>query len=177
MNYLVYQATSTNPAREAAPAPLRVDLWRPSVGQMKPAGFHGMVFDVWWLFHLTHAFANRDYAQLVIYDGDKLVHRSGIFPRYPRFPFMGSDDLQIGDTWTDPEYRGRGLATLAIHETLARLGKPGRAFWYIVEPANVASVRVIERAGFSRVAESVRTSRLGVRLLGAYVLTSALPSA
>jgi RimJ/RimL family protein N-acetyltransferase len=113
----------------------------------------------------------------VIYDGERLAHRSGIFPRYPRFPFMGPDDLQIGDTWTHPDYRGRGLATLAIHETVRRLGRPGRAFWYIVEPANVASVRTIERAGFARVAESVRTSRLGVRLLGAYVLTSALPSA
>jgi RimJ/RimL family protein N-acetyltransferase len=177
MSYLVYRSTGLRAPSPSVPSSLRVDLWRPSLGNMKPAGFQGLVFDVWWLFHNTHLFANRDYCQLVIYDGDRLVHRSGIFPRYPRFPFMGGSDLQIGDTWTDPDYRGRGLATLAIHETLRRLARPGRAFWYIVEPANVASVRTIERAGFARVAESVRTSRLGVRLLGAYVLTSALPSA
>ncbi len=81
-----------------------------------PAGVRGVSFYVWRAFHAAHVFANRDYALLVIYDGDRLVHRSCVFPRYPRFPFMRDDDLQIGDIWTDPDYRGQGLATRAIAE-------------------------------------------------------------
>ena len=88
-----------------------------------PPGMHGVPFGVWWIFHNLHLFANRGYAILVIYDGDRLIHRSCVFPRYPRFPFMRDSDLQIGDTWTDPSYRGRGIATLAIREVLIRMAR------------------------------------------------------
>ena len=171
MSYLVYRATTEPPALTTPDPAWTISLWRPSVGDIMPPGVHGIPFRVWWLFHNLHLFANQDYAILVIYDRDRLIHRSCVFPRYPRFPFMRDDDLQIGDTWTDPAYRGRGIATLAIREVLIRMARPGRAFWYVVESENVASVRVIERAGFTQLGKSVRTSRLGLRLLGAFVLT------
>ena len=48
-----------------------------------------------------------------------MIHRSGVYPRIP-IPSWGTDDLQIGDTWTDPEYRGRGLATRRWHRSSRR---------------------------------------------------------
>ena len=69
---------------------------------------------MWWLLHLLHVFANRDYALLLIDVDDRLVHRTGVYPRYLRFPFMATGDLQIGNTWTDEACRGRGLAGSAM---------------------------------------------------------------
>lgn len=149
---------------------LRVVLWRPSATEPTPPGVEGTVFKVWWAFDQLRVFANRGYSLLLIYDGDRLVHRSGVFPRYFRFPFMGDRDLQIGDTWTDPQYRGRGLAHAAIVHIVRAVAEPDRAFWYLAEAGNEASVRVIERAGFALVGAGERTTRLGLRALGQFRL-------
>jgi RimJ/RimL family protein N-acetyltransferase len=50
------------------------------------------------------------------------------------------------------------------------LGCPERRFWYVVEDANVASIRVIEKAGFILTGIGKRVPRLGIGLLGYYVI-------
>lgn len=157
-------------ARFRQPAP-KGEFWKPSLEEVAPAGVKGAVFVVWWLMHQLRLFANRDYAQYVVREDDRVIHRSGIYPRYLRFPFMGTDDLQIGDTWTDPDYRGRGLATEAVASIVGARARPGRRFWYVVSDDNTASVRAIEKAGFSLSGVGERRPRLGLRALGAYVLT------
>jgi RimJ/RimL family protein N-acetyltransferase len=84
---------------------------------------------------------------------------------------MARGDLQVGDSWTDPGYRGRGLALHAVRQVLARTACPGRVFWYVVNEENAASIRVAEKAGFVHHATGVRTARLGVRLLGDFRIT------
>jgi RimJ/RimL family protein N-acetyltransferase len=128
------------------------------------------VFIVWWLLHQLHLFKNRDYHQVVIRRDGRVVHRSGVYPGFPRFPFMIGADLQIGDTWTSPDERGRGLALMAIAETIRRLGRFDRRFWYLCETENTASIRVIEKAGFTPVGIGRKRPRLGLLALGAYVL-------
>jgi RimJ/RimL family protein N-acetyltransferase len=83
---------------------------------------------------------------------------------------MSRDDLQIGDTWTSPDARGAGLAGLAIQEAMSVLGKAGRRFWYIVDEGNSASVRAIEKQGFSVNGHGARVPRLGIGALGYYAL-------
>lgn len=147
-------------------------LWRPSLRDIAPRGVIGKSFKVWWLFHHLRLFANRDYALFVIYHEGMLVHRSGVYPGYLRFPFMAPDDLQIGNTWTSPHERGRGLASAAIAEIIRLLARPGRNFWYLVESENVASIRVVERAGFRLAGVGERRPRLGLRFLGAFYLNN-----
>lgn len=125
---------------------------------------------VWSAFHVLRIFSNRDYAIILVHCGDTVVHRSYLFPGYFRFPFMGRDDLQVGATWTDEAWRGRGLASAALRYAVQSHGRPGRTFWYLTSSENAASVRVVERCGFACRSGGRRTSRLGLRLLGAYVL-------
>ena len=172
---LVYAATGATQLPPLPPLPddYRVVLWRPSVLSPRPADDRRRVLLAWWVFHQLHVFANREYAQLLIYSGAELVHRSAIFPRWARFPFMGPSDLQIGDTWTRPDQRGRGLAVQAIRWTLEHLARPGRTIWYIVEENNPPSIRAAERGGLRRAGRCLRTARFGLRALGAFVLTAA----
>jgi RimJ/RimL family protein N-acetyltransferase len=152
----------------------RVTFWRPSWTEVRPDGLTGRAALVWWAFDRFGVFSNENYAIAVVRDGDRLVHRSYVFPGYFRFPFMAPNDLQIGDTWTDPAARGRGLATAAIRAVVTRYAAAGRMLWYVVDRGNVPSVRAIQRAGFSLVGRGRRVSRFGFRVFGRYQLSSSV---
>jgi len=100
------------------------------------------------------------------------VHYSGFTPRYWRFPFLQDSDLQIGDTWTEPSHRGKGLALFALLEIIRIKRKPGRKFWYVVGGLNTPSIRVVEKAAFSLVGKGTFIVPLGIKLLGSYVMSS-----
>lgn len=172
MKYLFYVAKSCSGEGK----PLLLDsqyywrFWKSSVRRIVPEGVPFTPFAVWWVFHYTRVFSNPDYGMLVVYQGETLVHKSCIFPRYFRFPFMSEDDLQIGDIWTHPRHRGKGIATFAIQKVVELKNKPGRKFWYVVDETNNPSIRVIEKVGFLKIGEGVRTNRIGMGLFGSYVI-------
>lgn len=148
---------------------LRVALWRPTLLKPCPPRMLTAPLVVWWVFHEFRVFRNRRYAVLMMYDGERPVHRSVVTPGWFRFPFMSVDDLQIGDTWTHPDYRGRGIAGEAIRQVAERETATCGRLWYLTEEANSPSIRAAEKAGFSRYRVGRRTKRLGLRLLGAFV--------
>jgi RimJ/RimL family protein N-acetyltransferase len=81
---------------------------------------------------------------------------------------MDKSDLQIGDVWTSSEHRGRGLATYALRKVVEENILPGRKFWYVAEEGNLGSIKVAEKAGFTKCGVGFRTKRLGLSLLGSY---------
>jgi RimJ/RimL family protein N-acetyltransferase len=120
--------------------------------------------------HRLHLFAGSGSGALLIYDGQRLVHYSGFTPEYWRFPFVSDGDFQIGDTWTDPAHRGRGLASFALQTIVATLAKPRRRLWYVVEDSNKPSIRVVEKAQFTLAAEGTWVRPWAFKLAGAYVI-------
>lgn len=147
------------------------EIWRPSLRRLVPRGMSFLPYGAWWFMHYLRLQDNQDYGIFVVYEGERLLHYSGIFPGYFRFPFMARDDLQIGDTWTHPDHRGRGIAAFAIQKIIELERKPGRRFWYVCSADNVSSIRAVEKAGFGCLGKGVRTRRFGLRVLGAFVLT------
>ena len=145
-----------------------VTVWQPAGTAWTPPGTSGLKWIVWRLFQLTGVFASRDYAVVQIWRGRTLAHRSSVFPRYFRFPFMQPSDLQVGDTWTRESERGRGLAVAGLSTALA--WARGRPVWYLTTAANEASIRVARRAGFVPAGTGVRRPAFGLGLLGAYHL-------
>jgi RimJ/RimL family protein N-acetyltransferase len=105
---------------------------------------------------------------LVMAPDGSIAHHSMVLPKYNRFPFMGAEDLQIGDVWTEPRHRCRGLATFAVQEILRAAPKPDQAYWYVAAEDNFASIRTAEKDGFLRVCWGRRTRPFGISLLGAY---------
>lgn len=159
-------------ALKARTGDVLVRLWRPGDAN-GPQGFSmGRAAQAYALFHRFGLFANRDYAALCIEDeSGALLHVSSIFPKFFRFPFMSSTDLQIGATYTAPEARGQKLAQLALIETVKRLSAPDRRFWYLTEVANATSVAVAQAAGFEYAGAGKKLPRFGLTILGAYQLT------
>ncbi|NOZ25647.1 MAG: GNAT family N-acetyltransferase [Nitrospirae bacterium] len=173
MEYLFYRKESKDITRAGTTLEkgYTFRFWHPSVSSIVPSGMPLMPFAVWWMMHYLRVFRNRDYGLFLVYYGQELVHRSGIFPGYFRFPFMSPDDLQIGDTWTHPGHVRRGIASFAIQQILSSKERPGRSFWYVVRRGNLSSIRVIEKAGFVKAGEGMRIKRFGLRLLGSFRIT------
>ena len=146
-------------------------IWRPSITNLCPPGTPFFPFFAWWLFHYLHIFSNKDYCVLLILHDNNVVHRSLITPKYFRFPFMGNNDLQLGDIWTDPAFRGQGLATAAISYIFNHFEFEGIKLWYVVQQNNLPSIKLAEKNGFSLDGKGERHSLYGIPLLGYYNLS------
>ncbi len=159
------------------PVAYSVSMWWPSRRHPWPPGLSSIGsrarFAFRYLLDSLHGFSNREVGAVCIYYADQLVHYSGFTPRYWRFPFLSDDDLQIGDTWTAPAHRGRGLARYALQEILDLKRKEGRAMWYVVGDNNPASIRVVERAAFELVGVGHWHRPWGIKMLGSYLLDDA----
>jgi RimJ/RimL family protein N-acetyltransferase len=113
-------------------------------------------------------FKDEDVGAVCAVHEGRLAHYSAFTPRYWRFPFLRDGDLQIGDTWTDPADRGKGLASAAIGRIVTLERRSGRRFWYVVDRINEASIRVVEKAGFNLIGRGAFVRPLGIKLFGAY---------
>lgn len=163
--YLVFQSDDCG-ARVIEPdGDPRFVLWQPRPWRLRPPTTYWKT-SLWSLAHYLRVFRNRDYAVLLILQDDKVVHRSSVIPACFRWPFMNDLDLHVSDTWTEPGFRGQGLATTALRRLLALFRRPGRRFWYVTRIGNPSSVVVCQNVGFSFVGMANRRYRWGSRLLG-----------
>ena len=167
-----YRSESERPVSAAPqlPADIEIRLWRPGTDGLP---FHREALArnlAWFAFTRLGLFANREFAELSLWRDRRLLHRLVVTPRWLRFPFMDADDLQIGDLWTAPQERGKGLARAAIAAAHARLGAPGRRFWYLADETNAASVGLIESCDYSFIGTGRRTAPLGLRPVGSFRL-------
>ncbi len=163
-----YRRSAGRAGGPVAPLGYSYTVWKPGLLRVRPHGLPLQPFFIWWIFHQLRVFANRDYAVVLIQHQNQLVHRSVVTPKYFRFPFMGNRDLQVGDTWTHEAHRGKGLATLGLQAALEAGGN--REYWYLVEEGNLPSIRVAMKLGFRLAGVGIRTRRLGLALLGSFVL-------
>ena len=175
--YLFYRTGYPASAPTAnLPAGYLWSLWRPGLNDIMPPGTSESRkrFASRWMMHQLRLFSNRDYQVLVIRHapGTDMVHYSGATGHYWRWPFMHGQDMQIGDTWTHPAHRGRGLARFALAQLLGKLAQPGRHIWYVVEEDNAPSIAVAEAGGMTLVGRGLRTTPRVFRFLHAYEIKS-----
>jgi RimJ/RimL family protein N-acetyltransferase len=162
----------------AAPATLPHGLefrcWLPLVHGYPPRGSRSIANIFWWALAKIGGFTAPTFAEIRMEQGDRVLHRLIVTPRWYRFAFMAEHDLQIGAVWTSPEARRRRLARAAIAEAHRRFGTDGTRFWYITEAGNAASEALARSSGYELVATGRRTRRFGSRLLGQYVIDAYL---
>ena len=147
-------------------------IWKPSFAEIVPKGMPLLPFGAWWIFHYAKIFFNSEFGLFLIRYNGAIVHRSVVTPGYFRFPFMGKEDLQIGDTWTSSDHRGKGFAVIAIRKIVAEYSRQGRRIWYLADKNNLPSSKAAERAGLVRYGEGRRTKKFGLRLFGHYEMVT-----
>jgi RimJ/RimL family protein N-acetyltransferase len=164
----------SNPTGELLEEGYAWEIWKPSFAKIVPKGMPLLPFGAWWILHYAKFFFNREYALFLIRHTGTIVHRSVVTPGYFRFPFMGKEDLQIGDTWTSADHRGKGLAVFAIRKIVAEYARQGERIWYVTDKNNLPSIKAAERAGLVRYGEGRRTKRFGIGLFGQYEIVTRL---
>lgn len=87
-----------------------------------------------------------------------LVHTSYVLPSCPKFPFMNKNDYIIGPCYTYPAYRGQGMYPHVIRSICSSMKDEASVFYMCVDETNAASIRGIEKAGFTKCG-TVRKSR------------------
>jgi Acetyltransferase (GNAT) family len=104
------------------------------------------------------------------YAGDRLATIGWSSPDYLeldrdlRYPCRGAVGLYDFETFR--EFRSRGYYTNALIQLAGVMRDTGCKTLYIaVDPANVPSIRGIERAGFRRTLRITRRSRFGARMI------------
>jgi RimJ/RimL family protein N-acetyltransferase len=170
--YNVYCEDSTRIAVAEPPLGSAFECWRPSLARIFPPPTRDPALVAFWALHQARGFPISAYSAIIARIGGHVVHRSMVYPRYFAFPFMGPNDLQIGNTSTSPEFRGQGLAVAAIAAASTFFGSVGRRIWYVASVENTTSCRVAERAGLRLVGSAVHHSRFGLRQLGGYSLVA-----
>ena len=156
---------------EALPSGLTLAFWRPGWFRLRPGGVPAMPFLAWGWCHALGLFASRDYALVLIFAGETLVHRTCLLPAHFRFPFMRPGDLQASGIWTHPDHRGHGLGLAALRAVFHQYRGSGRTLWYMVREDNLASIRLAGKAGFHPWGRGGKVARLGIGALGAYRIT------
>ena len=160
----------------ALPSGYDWSLWRPTLGELMPAGVardHGS-FCLRWVLHQLHLFPNRDYRVMVIRRGAALAHYSAIAARRLRRSFTDRDeDLQVGYAWTHPDDRGQRLASFALAKAIRILRRPGRRLWYLCRRDDLAARKVAEGVGMSLIGHGIWLRPPGgLGLLGRFVFTA-----
>ena len=156
----------------AIPDDVQIRLWRPCTDGLPRMGPWLLTNMAWWAFTKAGLFSSPDFTEVTLWRGGRLVHRLIVTPRWRRFPFMGRDDLQVGDLWTHPNARGQGMARAALGLVHGLFAGQDRRFWYIVQAENEPSLRLIEGCGYTLVGQGRRTAPLGIRFAGSFLLES-----
>ena len=125
----------------------------------------------WWLMSGIGVLDRRHFAELTMWIDGRMLQRLILTPRSWRFPFMSAHDLQIGDVWTTPEWRGRGLARAGMAKAEDLASGSAQRLWYVTDAANAPSVRLAETCGFTLVGTGTRTAPFGIHAAGRFHLT------
>ncbi len=146
--------------------------WRVTFRDLWPQGRNWQLrICMSWFLYLGFG-ERKAYRALLVQDASGgLAHRSMVFPRYSKEPFMEEGDLQICRTFTAPKYRGLGLAKYGVQEIL-RSGLANSAYyWYVVSPMNTASIQVARANGFEERGFGHKQPLIGISKLGKIVLS------
>jgi GNAT superfamily N-acetyltransferase len=84
--------------------------------------------------------------------GRELVQMGWATRGFCRYYRLEEEAIVLESLWTAPAHRGKGLAPAALRETISKLSKSGsRRFYIDTTPKNLASQRMIAKAGFTRI--------------------------
>ena len=141
---------SAPPGDNPIPPGVRLIWWQPSWTRVFPPHHRSFRNFVFWVMSRLKIFKNDFYSALIIEDErGELIHRTLCIPAWLQFPFMKSNDLQLGDVYSPPAVRRRGLGVFALRYCLQHLARPGRDIYYVAQPTNSASHRLALKAGFA----------------------------
>ena len=144
-------------------------VWQPGRHGMPPRGSRTFDNYVWWLLTRLGLFATREFTELTVWRRATKVHRLVVSPRWHRSPFMGPDDLEVGNMWTLPEARGQKLGHTIIGEAHRLFSDRERRWWWLTEADNAPSIAIAARCNYRPIGTGFKTRPFGIGIWGQYI--------
>jgi len=147
---------------------IELTFWAPSLSQIKPILFPYRPYIFWYIFNYFGIFTSRDYRVVYLKNSFEILHRTIIFPKFFRFPFMNKNDLQVGDILTKESLRGKGVASQVLSEILSSYKT--KSFWFLCDENNISSVLIAHKNNFKLVGYGHKVTPLGLNIFSYYKL-------
>lgn len=156
LNFYEFTCETMPPKLEMS-NPYQVLAFKPSIMKLKlhPGGL--LIYLFWYLF------TKGRYRIYYVKDGNnEIIHYSHVLPNFFKFPFMRSNDLEIGPCWTNESYRGQNIYPYIITLILKNLCRKNRTFYMFTEEENIPSQKGILKAGFHFYKTGFKKGILGI---------------
>lgn len=111
----------------------------------KPPYFSRIVHHI----RMTREMIFAKYQVIYMRKNDKIVGHLVVSRGGTRIAESTKDDIVIGPIWITPSQRGKGLGSKGINDVLHNLGFSYKYAYEYIEDTNVASIRTVEKNGFS----------------------------
>lgn len=134
----------------------KVELFLPSLLNLKKHKGKISIYLFWYIFTIGR------YKIVYLYKDTKIVHYSHIIPKFFKFPFMKFNDLEIGPSWTDKNFRGQRFFPFVIDYIVEYFREKDRDFYILVHTDNKASLNSIKKTNFELYSKVYKTSILGI---------------
>lgn len=139
------------------------EIWKPTFYKIFPKNIpNKKSFFLWWLLYLPKLLNHHCYNIFLVYYKKKVIHYSLVGTKCFKFPFMETNDIQIGPCWTQELHRRKGIALFVILKILELYKMKNRKFWFIVREENVGSRQLIEKTGFCKYGKGIAKPKYGV---------------
>jgi len=118
-----------------------------------------IIYDLYWYLN-----TNGNCWVYSVFDGNHEVHHSYTTNRLYKFPFMKVNDLQIGNCYTNPFYRGKGIYPYIIKYIVEEHLKnyPVNDVYMLIEEENISSQSGVKKVGFEKIFKLETIKILGV---------------
>ena len=119
---------------DAKPAVGSLYIWKPSRRSPFCPYLPLFPYSIWSLFHFLKYFRSSSFSVYLIIHNGQVLSRLIVFPKFFRFPFMQSFDLQVGDLFTNPRYRKLGLSSFLLSHVIYTF--KDRPIWFLCLSSN-----------------------------------------
>jgi len=133
-----------------------IEIFVPTFFQLKKHSIKVYIYLFWFLF------TKGQYRIIYVKKNNTIIHYTHILPKFFKFPFMRSKDLEIGPAWTDELHRGKDIFPAVITHAVQYFKEDKRIFYIFTNKDNTPSQKAIQKAGFTQWKHGYRTKKLGI---------------
>ncbi len=159
-NYVFFRLDSEEvPTEEKFGAVLKeydIEIFVPTLFKLKEHSSKILIYLFWFLFTKGH------YRIIYVKKDNSIIHYTHILPKFFKFPFMNTNDLEIGPSWTDEAYRGKGIFPAVLAYVALCWKEEKRTFYAFTNIENHSSQKAILKADFYKWMSGYKTNKLGI---------------
>lgn len=134
----------------------QIEQFIPSFVNLKKHSANRLLYIFWFIITLG------GYKIIYLKKNEIIIHYTHILPKFFKLPFLGFNDLEIGPSWTEEAYRGKGIFPNVIRYIVETFKDEKRCFYMFSHVDNKSSQKAIQKAGFDMWHCGYKTYFLGI---------------